>query len=99
MQSEAGAAGALHGALKAGAFSTTFTASDEPARASVMFWRWLQIPNVVHMFCLDTIISFNMLSKEDTLCHHVASVSVYCFLCTFLGRVRSGIALDDPQHV
>ena len=27
MQSEAGAAGALHGALKAGAFSTTFTAS------------------------------------------------------------------------
>jgi hypothetical protein len=28
MQSEAGAAGALHGALKAGAFSTTFTASD-----------------------------------------------------------------------
>ena len=29
MQSEAGAAGALHGALKAGAFSTTFTASRE----------------------------------------------------------------------
>ena len=28
MQSEAGAAGALHGALKAGAFSTTFTASN-----------------------------------------------------------------------
>ncbi|CAK9099419.1 unnamed protein product [Durusdinium trenchii] len=28
MQSEAGAAGALHGALKAGAFSTTFTASQ-----------------------------------------------------------------------
>ena len=27
MQSEAGAAGALHGSLKAGAFSTTFTAS------------------------------------------------------------------------
>jgi pyruvate-ferredoxin/flavodoxin oxidoreductase len=28
MQSEAGAAGALHGALKAGAFATTFTASQ-----------------------------------------------------------------------
>ena len=28
MQSEAGAAGALHGSLKAGALSTTFTASQ-----------------------------------------------------------------------
>ncbi|CAE7275443.1 unnamed protein product [Symbiodinium sp. CCMP2592] len=33
MQSEAGAAGALHGALKAGALSTTFTASHWAERA------------------------------------------------------------------
>ena len=32
MQSEAGAAGALHGALKAGALSTTFTASHPASR-------------------------------------------------------------------
>ena len=34
MQSEAGAAGALHGALKAGAFSTTFTASNLGLKSS-----------------------------------------------------------------
>jgi pyruvate-ferredoxin/flavodoxin oxidoreductase len=40
MQSEAGAAGAVHGSLAAGGMSSTFTAS-QGVRVAMLFFQWL----------------------------------------------------------
>ena len=64
MQSEAGAAGALHGALKAGTFGTTFTASWDlglkyrlgQARAQLLL-KPVLLQLLLHVFCRSLLAS------------------------------------------
>jgi len=71
MQSEAGAAGALHGSLQAGALSSTYTASQGLLLMIPNMYRMVgeRLPGVIHVAARAlTTSSLSIFDKQDLQC-------------------------------